>query len=449
MGDVVAAGLSWLGDLIAPAAEAGGADLGAGLGEAGAGLGSAVGGAGAGAGGLADLVGTGAGLAGGATGLEGTGLAAGAGTGISSLVGTGGTALDTAGSFLAAPDASLLGGAASTGGQLLGTGAAASGADVAASQAASSGLASGISGIVSPESPLNALVGATGTTGFNPSVGPGTTAVTGNPNSVFNTGTTPIAGSAAQPAAAGAPSVSAPAGVAPATGVDPTAAGGAANVAGGGSATGTGAASGSTSISSLLGNAGSGAIDSLTKNPIPVALGAAGLGYNIYKGTQDTANQKALSADAATATANSNNMVASGEALQQYLTSGTLPPQYMTQVQQAIADAKTSAIANAAAQGLPTDPTKNTALATTLAKIDASEPQMISQVASQLFSSGSSLVSAGQSAAGLSGQLYQALVANDTTQAANTGKAIATLAAALNGKTNANVGGTNIQLSQG
>jgi hypothetical protein len=134
--------------------------------------------------------------------------------------------------------------------------------------------------------------------------------------------------------------------------------------------------------------------------------------------------------------------------LQQYLTSGTLPPQYQQQVDQAIQDAKTKAISNAASQGLPTDPTKNTALAATLAGIDNQRAGMISQVAGQLFSSGSGLVSAGQSAAGLSGQLYQALVANDTSQAGNIGKAIATLASALNGKSNNTIGGTNIQLSQ-
>ena len=44
--------------------------------------------------------------------------------------------------------------------------------------------------------------------------------------------------------------------------------------------------------------------------------------------------------------------------------------------------------------------------------------------------------------AGLSGQLFQSLVSNDTTQAANTGKAIASLAAALNGKTQASASGS-------
>jgi hypothetical protein len=71
---------------------------------------------------------------------------------------------------------------------------------------------------------------------------------------------------------------------------------------------------------------------------------------------------------------------------------------------------------------------------------------MISQVASQLLTSGSSLISAGQKAAGLSGQLYTALVPNDTTQSANIGKAMASLAATLNGKTQTTLGSTPITI---
>jgi len=266
----------------------------------------------------------------------------------------------------------------------------------------------------------------------------------GGGGSVFDTGTSAVPGvsaGGAPTAGGGASSIAAPAGVtAP---VDPTALGGAAGT-GGAAPTAGGATS---SISDLLSKAGSGAMKSLTSNPLGIALGAGGLGYDILQGNKNTANQKALSADAAAATANSQQMVQSGEALQQYLASGKLPEGYQSQVDQAISAAKTTAISNAASQGLSTDPTQNTALAATLAKIDASKPAMQSQVASQLFSSGSSLVGSGLQSAGLSGSLYQALVANDTAAAANTGKAIATLAAALNGKSQANMGG--ITISQG
>ena len=174
-----------------------------------------------------------------------------------------------------------------------------------------------------------------------------------------------------------------------------------------------------------------------------------------------------------------------GQALTQYLQNGTLPQAYMTQIDQAIKDAKTTAISNAAAQGLPTDPTQNTSLAATLSNIDNQRAGMITNIAQQLFNSGSSLIGTGtglgtssagnltglgsgltessasgllglgQSAAGLSGQLYSQLVSNDTAAAANTGKAIATLAQALNtgatGKSGSSVtlpnGTTSIQVS--
>lgn len=404
-------GLFGIGD--AAAAAGAGAGLETGL----ATIGGVGGAEAAGLGGLADIVGTGTGLFGGATGLEGTLLAGGATGGLESVlgVGAGGAlgALGTAESFLAAPGASAFNPAALGGVDAFG---------------AAPGSVLGSASLPSSVANANAAI-------------PG--------SSVFNTGTTAVPGVSASgapsaiPAGGGASAVAAPAGVTAPTDVTSLATGattGAAPAAGA-------AAPAPSTIDSLLGKVSGGIMDSLTKNPLGVALGAGGLGYNILEGQKQTANQKALSADAAQATANSNQLTSSGEALQQYLTSGTLPPQYMTQVKQAIADAKTAAISNAASQGLSTDPNQNTALAATLAKIDQQAPGMISQIAGQLFTSGSSLVSAGQGAAGLSGQLYQALVQNDTTQAANTGKAIAALAAALNGRAQASSrgsGGTTI-----
>jgi hypothetical protein len=414
---------------------AGDAAVGAGAGIADAAVGAGLGAdAAVGAGtSLADIVGTGTGLFAGDTGLAGTALASGAATGtdVGALVGAGATglgSLGTAADFLAAPGASALGsGAPLTGGiesGALGSGAGASGANAALATFQPTALGSVTSSSL-PPSVANANAGA----------------------SVFDTGTAGVPGvsgtgaPSAIPPGAGASSLAAPPGVTAPLGVDPTA-------AATGTASAAPAAAPSSSIDSLLGKAGTGMVNSVTNNPLGIALGAAGLGYNILSGQKQTANQNALAADAKTATANSDKMVASGEALQKYLTDGTLPPNYQAQVDQAIQDAKTTAISNAAGQGLPTDPTKNTALAATLAKIDASRPAMQAQVAQTLFSSGSSLVSAGQSAAGLSGQLYQTLVQNDTTQAANTGKAIATLAAALNGKSQ-NSGPGNITVSTG
>jgi hypothetical protein len=139
--------------------------------------------------------------------------------------------------------------------------------------------------------------------------------------------------------------------------------------------------------------------------------------------------------------------VSEGQALQQYLTNGTLPPQYMQQIQNAAQAAPANAISNAAAQGQSTDPTKNTALATTLAQIQNQIPSMITSVGTQLAQSGQGLINSGANLSGLSGNLYTALVQNDTTQAANIGKSIASLAAALNGKTQATLGNQTITLN--
>lgn len=368
--------------------------------------------------GLEAFTGTGTGLFGSTEGLLGTAAPLGQATGdISSLVGPGTTAMGSALDFMGAPTASAFNTSAVTPQAFNGT--------------SSFGSAS---------------------SNLPPSVANANASMPGQGTSVFDTGTKPIQGinstgaPSAVPTANSASAISAPPGAA--APVDPTSAltGSATQ------ATTQAAPQASTSIESLLGklspgNVANSAIDSVVKNPIGTGLGVLGLGYNLMQGQKQTANQKALTADANQATANSNQMVQQGQALQQYLTNGTLPPAYQQQVDQAIADAKTTAISNAAAQGLPTDPTQNTALAQTLAKIDSSRASMQAQVAQQLFSSGSSLISSGQNAANLSGNLFQALVQNDTAQAQNMGKAIATLASSLNGRSNANLG--NIQISTG
>jgi hypothetical protein len=397
----------------------GGADAAAaGTGAATIGAADAAAGAGAaGAGGLADLVGSGAGLFGGTTGLEGTLLAGGAEGGIPAALGAGGaTALGTAVDFLGAPSASGFNAAALT----PGIGEPGGGAGVLTSPSAASFTPSGAGGT---------SVFDTGTAGV-----PG-----------VNAGGAPAATSAVAPAGASASSIAAPAGVsAP---VDATASG-VPGAVGPTSLNGAplGAAP-SSSIEQLLSKAGTGALDSLTKNPLGVALGAGGLGYSIYSGMQQTANEKSLQASANTANANSSALESQGQGLVNYLTSGTLPPAYQTQIDQSIQSAIAQAKSNAAAQGLPTDPTQNTALATQIQQIQNQAPILQEQIAAQLAGTGTSLINAGAGAAGLSGQLYQALVQNDTTQAANAGKAIATLAAALNGKSQATVGNTTLTAS--
>jgi hypothetical protein len=431
--DALAASVFGGGDILGSLGSLFGIGDAAAAGTGAATIGAADAGAAAGAGGLADLVGTGTGLAGGATGLAGTELAGGVSaadiaSGVAfggGATAAGGGALGTALDFLSAP--------------------AASGFDSAA-------LTPGI----------GAAGGGPGVLGASPV----TTPTGAGSTSVFDTGTSGISGvnSAGAPAAttgvttpgAGAASVAAPSGVsgvpdatAAASGTTPaTGAAGTAGASGTTPATGAagtaGASAPTSSIESLLGKAGTGALNSLTNNPLGTALGAGGLGFSVFEGLQQTANEKALTATANTANANSSALESQGQGLVNFLTSGTLPPAYQTQINQSIQSAITAAKSNAAAQGLSADPTQNAALATQIQEIQNQAPILQEQIAAQLAGTGTSLINAGAGAAGLSGQLFGTLVQNDTTQAANAGKAISTLAAALNGKSTNTIGQTTI-----
>jgi hypothetical protein len=449
------------------AADAGAATIGAGAAEAGAGAAATLPGAS-----IADIVGSGEGLFGGAPGLAGTLEAGGSGLSIADLAGgtAGLGAAGTAADFLAAPGASAFDAAAATPTAIGGASAFDSGlpSSVANANASIPGATPG--GVATP--------GSAGAAGGAPSaVPPGASAgsvaappgVAGSPDatagsSVFNTGTSAVPGS---PGATPSPSIASLTGSpgatpsssiasltgAPASNATVPGAAGYSSIGGPG---GPAPLGGGSSVSDSSGvfsnladkfspsNLASSAVDSLTKNPLGVALGAGGLGYSIYEGTQQTANEKALTADAQTATANSASLANQGQGLVNYLTSGTLPAGYQTQVTQAINSAIAQAKSNAASQGLSTDPTQNTALAAELEQIQNQQPILQEQIAAQLAGTGTSLINAGATSAGLSGQLYQALVANDTTQAANAGKAIASLAAALSGKSQATIGSTPI-----
>ena len=403
----------------AAAAETGAATIGAG-----------AGGAAAGGGTLADIVGTGAGLAGGTTGLTGTALAGGAGTDLSALLGTGAaTAGGTAADFLSAPAASgfnasavaptAIGGATSI--DSLGLGPGVANANASAPSSAFTSSASPVANVTGGGAPSAVPAGASAGSSAAPA------SVAGNPDATSITSLTGApAPNGTVPQAAGYSSLGGPNGPAP---------------LGGGTSVPA-----STSFSDTLSGLGDKALSSVTNNPLGVGLGAAGLGYSIYSGLQNTANEKALTATAQTAGANSAALEQQGQGLVNYLTSGTLPPAYQTQITQSINSAITQAKSAAAAQGLSTDPTQNTALAAQIQEIQNQQPILQEQIAAQLAGTGTSLIGAGASAAGLSGNLYQALVQNDTTQAANAGKAIASLAAALNGKTATSVGGVNISM---
>lgn len=203
-------------------------------------------------------------------------------------------------------------------------------------------------------------------------------------------------------------------------------------------ATANTAAPGAGGDSNPLGKLGQGAVDSVTKNPLGLALGAGGLAYNIE---QQKALKKELGGNATqNLSTQAQQQGATAQQLSQYALTGTVPAGNQAAIDQSIAEAKANAISNAAGQGLPTDPTKNSALAATLAKIDAQGPILAAQIAQNLLQSGASF-------AGLSDQLYGQLAQIDQTQRASMGKAIANLAAALNtgGGTKIQIGGSGSQ----
>ena len=198
----------------------------------------------------------------------------------------------------------------------------------------------------------------------------------------------------------------------------------------GGAAPAAGAPGAAQAGGSFLDKLGTGAINSITKNPLGVGLGAAGLGFNMLQGQKQSDAVKALAAQA-------SDLSGQGAQMRSYLASGTLPPGLQASVDKAVADAKSHAISNAAQQGLPTDPTQNTALAQSLAAIDQQVPILTAQLGQQLLSSG-------VQESGLSSQLYTSLAQIDQTQTTNMGKAIANFAAAMSpGGTKIQIGGTS------
>lgn len=231
---------------------------------------------------------------------------------------------------------------------------------------------------------------------------------------------------------------------------------------GGGSSTG-----GSSPSNGILGTG-------VTTNGLGIAAAGAGLLNNLINGPKSVPAVGPLNATASNASAVSNDLlargtqqgqqfgtpalqsgqdqVAKGQALQQYVATGQLPPGYEDQVQQAAQAAKQTIISNYANRGLPTDPTMNSSLAQELAQVDARLPAAREQLAQQLATTGNSIVASGNStsqtgnqvtgnqlltdglsAAGISSSVYTTLANLQNDQNKQNGAAIANFAAALNG----------------
>jgi hypothetical protein len=198
------------------------------------------------------------------------------------------------------------------------------------------------------------------------------------------------------------------------------------------------------------------------------ALGIAGLGYNLYSGLQ---TQKNLNALAQTEQANAQSQLAAanqaqaaaapelnwGQALQQYLVNGTLPPAFQQQIAQIIAQQKAMVIQGYASRGQNTDPNQNSALAQDLAAVDANSLSLQTQVEQTLATAGgqmvqqaNQLISTGVNATQMASQLPIQVAELNNQLAQQMGTSIANFAAALNGNTRfgGNAGAITLQFAQ-
>lgn len=307
------------------------------------------------------------------------------------------------------------GGAAAETGAALGAGALESTAALGSEAALGAGFggAEALGGLGIADAALGGLGAAEGGTAATIGAGSSVADLAG----VTGAGTgglAPIAGGAAPTAAGGAFDVAGLSGA----GATPATAGGSSLA----QLTGTAApaAGGSEStFGSLLGKAGS----AITANPLQsagIGIAGAGLGMNILNGSKDSAERKALGTSAA-------GLNAQGQTLMQYLQSGTLPPGLQMQVQKASDAAKARIVQNHAQNGMPTDPSQNSALAQELNNVEQ-------QAMIETAKIGQQLLTTGINETGLADDLFAKLIGIDKAQAQSTGLAISNFAAALGGR---------------
>lgn len=274
------------------------------------------------------------------------------------------------------------------------------------------------------------------------SIGADTSGVGGTPSSNI---ALPLATGAAQGGGTSAVSTAAPAG---------TGAGKKDLTSGGGGGTG-GMFSGINPLGALL-NAGALAYNINQGNQIRPTTDALMAKSNELKGmTPDMmAKADALREEGAAMRDKAGNIIDKGSAYADYLATGTLPPSIQSQVDNALAAKKASIISNYAAQGMPTDPNKNSSLRSELATLNDQKSELSGKLALQLLSGGTNLIGSGTGLAGagtgvtsagtgltqaaiqttgLDADILKTLSNIDQTQSARMGQAIANFAAALSG----------------
>jgi hypothetical protein len=132
-------------------------------------------------------------------------------------------------------------------------------------------------------------------------------------------------------------------------------------------------------------------------------VGAAGVAGSLFEGYEQKQALNATNKQEAAATAQAASTAAiaqqtaaplinQGQTLMTYLTSGTLPPQFQTQVDATIASQKAGIIQGYASRGMNTDPQKNSQLQQDLAAVDNSRNTLMTQLESQLATAGQNMV---------------------------------------------------------
>jgi len=160
--------------------------------------------------------------------------------------------------------------------------------------------------------------------------------------------------------------------------------------AGAGSAGG----SGSTGILSTIGSG--------IKAAAPF-VGAAGVAGSLFEGyeqkqalnslnKQEAANAIQAGNTAAIANSTAAPLINQGQTLMTYLTNGTLPPQFQTQVDQTIATQKAGIIQGYASRGMSTNPQQNSQLQQDLAAVDNSRNTLMTQLETQLATAGNQMI---------------------------------------------------------
>lgn len=198
--------------------------------------------------------------------------------------------------------------------------------------------------------------------------------------------------------------------------------------AGGGSATQV--SGGLAKEPSLWSQLTGGAMNQITRNPLGIGAAGIGLASTAMRGSSMGPNQEKLSGLAA-------QLGSQGQALQQYLANGTLPPALQAKLDQATAAAKAKIVANHARNGMNTDPAQNSALAQELSAVDTNAVAAMAEAQLKMMQTG-------LNETGLSAQLYEMLTRMDREDNRDLMNSIANFASALGGGSK----GVNINLGR-